>query len=897
MLSSLSKLLLIRDNEKKYVMYFFTLYAILGCGMALGRNSADVLFFKRFGIEYLPLMYVLLSVFLALVSILYAAFADRLSPERLSIMVFASLICLLVCNWAWISFNNVHAAYPVYFLLYESASEVLIIHSAHYLAQNFDSLQAKRLFPIIMAGTQIGIIVGSLILAISAKFIRIQEILLVWCFLLSINILMIYLWHKQHGGSAYFRPLHKSTDRFKQAVSQVAYGFKLIRTSQMLRSASFALFFMVITFYILCYSVNRIYTLSFKSEAELSTFFGVLTATTNGIALLLQIFITNRVIHRFGVKKVNLFFPITSIFSYLVLLTSYSLAPAILGSINKDAIMPAFRNPVRTIFFNTLPENVQGRARATSIMIVLPLALLTCGLMLIAMQKMGAQKSFLVLGLTSATIYLFFNHIMNKAYVREILSTLRSKVLMPTSQVTNSSNPGNKLNATEQNEELEIFNNSAAAKLFNILMLAYPEKGNELILLGADQDEDNLTDQLIKILRPINPPGLSDVLWELYNEQQDIRLQSSILTALFIQRDVRATSKIPALLKNSNPRLQISAIIGALHQSRQDIRDDAVRLWEKLVRSPETGRQMASLELLEYLYLVTDSHLTILPAYKNTIISLLGSGSARKIKTALNALLYWPESRFPDLSHQLPGIYERSDALTRELCVRCSRLIYQSDQTLLHKAIEDSNPIIRKEAARVHYEMAGDEAKEIFVMWLCTEANGSPRAQNAYLGLLHEESTDDAQFEQIALLKAELAQHFFLGHQILAKDTGKQSTAYQLVKHILQERIKQYIELAVYAIEGFERDEDTRLLSACVNSRDTRHIANACEVLRNFKHRRLGQILFDLVDQKPLKISKLREPKFDETAEKVLIWCRSLPDPWLSMCARAALESSAKSYV
>lgn len=873
-------------------MYFFILYVILGCGMAFGRNSTDVLFFKRFGIEYLPFMYVALSIFLALVSVLYAAFADRLSPERLSIAIFTTLILLLVGNWAWITFSDSHAAYPAYFLLYEAASEILIIHSMHYLAQNFDPLQAKRLYPLIMAGTQVGIIFGSLVLAIGAKYIQVQEILLVWSVLLAVNIAMIYQRYKKHGVSTYFRPIHKSNDTIRQSIAQITYGISLMRTSKMLRAASFAFFFMVVTFYILCYSVNRVYTHTFNSEAQLSQFFGFLTATTNGIALLLQIFITNRTIHRFGVKKVNMFFPITSILSYITLLSSYSLVPAILGSINKDAIMPAFRNPVRTIFFNALPDNVQGRARATSIAIVLPLALFVCGLMLILMQKMGTQKYFLTLGMFTGVLYLYCNHLMNKAYIKEILSTLKSKVFIPTGKEVDKLSL-EKTGTAQQESDYNIPTTNANKKLLSILMESYPEKAHDLIASYVDKHENNLTKKLIQILSPINPQGFSDVLWELYNEQDDSQSHALILKTLFLLRDIKADKLIPELLSSSKLSLQCSAIIGALHQDNLKIRNRAIMNWQHLLTSEDADKQLACLTLLEYVNHTDNDQTSVLQEYKRIIPNLLNHGTSKQQHFVLEAVQHWPEPKFPEIAEQLTTIYEHSNTLMRILCVKCSSLVYDVDKTLLHKAIEDSNSLVRQQAVQVHYALSGNEAKKTLTNWLSTDINGSPRAQNAYLGLLHEISTDDLQFEKIALEKAEMARLFSLGHQILSKHTDNQSASFQLVKHTLHERIKQYIELAVYAIQGYERDEDTRLLSASINSRDIRHIANACEVLRNFKHRRLGEILSDLVDQKPVKFSKLKNPQFAESANSVLFWCKNQPDPWLSLCAREALKSLA----
>ena len=79
MLRHFANSILIKDSELKQVAYFFLFFVILGCGTALGRGATDVLFFKRYGIEYLPQMYILLSFVLCGVSLAYAAYADRIS--------------------------------------------------------------------------------------------------------------------------------------------------------------------------------------------------------------------------------------------------------------------------------------------------------------------------------------------------------------------------------------------------------------------------------------------------------------------------------------------------------------------------------------------------------------------------------------------------------------------------------------------------------------------------------------------------------------------------------------------------------------------------------------------------------------------------------------------------
>jgi ATP/ADP translocase len=245
----------------------------------------------------------------------------------------------------------------------------------------------------------------------------------------------MFVRHRRYGVSTHYRAPKKSRHQLKDCADQITQGVKFTFSSELLRASSFALFFMVIAFYILCYSVNRIYTQTFDSEESLTRFFGLLTAATSSIALFTQLFITNRVIERFGIRTINLLFPWTTLASLSALTFSFAFPAALLGSLNKDAFMPAFRNPVRSMFFNALPDYIQGRARAMSVAIVLPLALLACGLILILMQRFENPQYFLVPGMIAAGLYLFSSTRMNHAYVSTLLSTLKERLFLPDKQM------------------------------------------------------------------------------------------------------------------------------------------------------------------------------------------------------------------------------------------------------------------------------------------------------------------------------------------------------------------------------------------------------------------------------------------------------------------------------
>jgi hypothetical protein len=57
----ISNLLLIRPEERGPVLYFVAFFVLVGAGMALGRGTTDALFIKRYGVQYLPVMYMILG--------------------------------------------------------------------------------------------------------------------------------------------------------------------------------------------------------------------------------------------------------------------------------------------------------------------------------------------------------------------------------------------------------------------------------------------------------------------------------------------------------------------------------------------------------------------------------------------------------------------------------------------------------------------------------------------------------------------------------------------------------------------------------------------------------------------------------------------------------------------
>lgn len=564
MSSRMAGWLLVRPGEVKTVAYFFGLFLLLGVGMAIGQGSAEALFFKRYGIQHLPAMDIALSAVLCSTSVLYAAYADRVPAERLFELVFPVLVTAIGIAWALMQFSSASAAYPIYYLIYQVASELVVVHAVLYISQNLEILQIKRLSSLIMAGTQVGVIMGGLSLPLIVHAIGVQDVLLVWALALSTSLILMRLWHAHSGASKLFRR-HRDHGKgqITRSVTHVAQGLRFLRESPLLRADSMALFFMVIAYYILGYSVNRIYAHTFSSDAALASFFGTLTAGTSAIALVLQTLLSNRVIARFGAKNINLIFPLTSLLSYGALLFSFAFWPALLGSVNNDALMPAFREPARHIIREALPGNMKGRAGALSLVVVLPAALLVCGAILLVTQSFNAPICYLLAGTAAAALYVRYSVQMNRTYASELVRHLKKTLSIPGGLLDKDLHRPDSKVLSELRSGVLHEDSQVAVAFAKAFLSAHPALAGAAVLERAAGAGPALQDQLLRLLIPHDIKGLEDYLLEHF-ATGDAHLSATMLSMLIRIRSAAALPLVEKALESASPRLASAGIIGAL---------------------------------------------------------------------------------------------------------------------------------------------------------------------------------------------------------------------------------------------------------------------------------------------------------------------------------------------
>ena len=891
MIEKLERLLLIRPGERGNILYFLFFFMLISAGMAIGRSTADALFLKRLGIEYLPLMYMAQSLLLAAVSLVYVAFADRIPAEKFFHVLFGTLFVLVLASWFVMSAAGNTLVYPAYYLVYEVASELLLVHAALYMNQNINTLQAKRLMPLVYAGAQVGTITGGLLLVLATPVIGTRNLLLLWCALLVSGLVLLVLRHRRHGASTHFRAPRKSCNLLSDCVGQVRQGVKFTFTSSLLRASSFALFFMVISFYILCYSVNRIYTQTFDSEESLTRFFGLLTAATSAIALVAQLFITNRAIRRFGIRGMNLLFPWTTFASLAVLSASFAFPSALLGSFNKDALMPAFRNPVRSMFFNVLPDYMQGRARAMSVAVVLPLALMACGIILILMQRLENPGYFLVPGMLASGLYLFFSRRMNKAYVSTLIATLKERLFLPDKRMYSDLQGAGDDALDEILRGINHADTEVSLAFARVLTASFPERAVEIILQRARSADNADIDRFLKMLAGLDiTPHVDDV--RQFGASGDAHLQTTVLGLLLEQGDAQALSEAVALLDSRNPRLQSTAVHAALQQGPAGrTREQALSAWLELLNG-STAARLAALDNIPDLARIEGAEKQgLLQGYRQTFAYLLTDPAVMHRIRALQGLHRWQDTITADVEAAVTQALSSENPELRAAAAACLQLLNgEPRDVLLLQAIGDGHIRVRT-AGIGTLRAVTDNFEEQALEWI-TGNRGSLRAQQALLMSLLDARLPGSVFENIVRTKAEAALQLQAAASILERDSKHATvSARVLLQYTLKEQRDQTIELALMALEPLYEPGTIGIIRAGFSSGDARHVANACEVLGNLDRQDMIGNLGDALQQSAGGDTG-QEGEFFKSVDDVLNWCVQHGNDWLRSCCRQILAET-----
>ena len=226
-----------------------------------------------------------------------------------------------------------------------------------FMADIFSNAQARRLFGVIAAGGSSGAIAGPLLTALLVGHIGTHHLLLLSIGLLLLSTLAVArlnTWARIHGsGKSEARPIGGS----------IWAGIKLTLNSPYLIGMSIYLLFLTLLATLIYFEQMRLVADQLKDSAARTRLFAQIDLVVNVLTLLVEIFLTNRLIGRFGVALLLMVLPLLNVVGFGALIVAPTLVVIVVFQALRRVVEYALARPVREILFTVVSREEKYKAK------------------------------------------------------------------------------------------------------------------------------------------------------------------------------------------------------------------------------------------------------------------------------------------------------------------------------------------------------------------------------------------------------------------------------------------------------------------------------------------------------------------------------------------------------
>ncbi|MBL8994703.1 MAG: hypothetical protein JNM63_15260, partial [Spirochaetia bacterium] len=423
--SAFRNFLSLKQGEGTPAAHLFLLFFVSSMGSCLGLSTGESLFIRHFGIAQVPLMFLITSVVVTLVSL----WIGQLGSSRtlsflirtvyllfLSLLAVSIVVMFLFPDWPWIYVFVFVAAYTSLANLKGLAVKLS--------EEIFDIRQMKRLFAPISAGAVLGMAVGGFGTGFFLKWVHDSRYLVViWFVCAAVSFALSFRILKRFVIPA---PAPGETGKF---FSRFFSGFTHLGESKLLLGVSILSFltaFLVLHYdFLYMFAVRKVY----KDPEEITRIFGLVRGFSTLATFVLQIAVTPILIRLMGITQTLLFLPGVFFASFLLLLSHFGMANVFVGRYGYYIAKEALFFPSFQPLLNALSEKIRKQAVFFVNNAVASIGSITGGIFLITVVKTGALTPKVSAGISVflASAFLVLAIFLRKIYLRELVQNIQEQ--------------------------------------------------------------------------------------------------------------------------------------------------------------------------------------------------------------------------------------------------------------------------------------------------------------------------------------------------------------------------------------------------------------------------------------------------------------------------------------
>ena len=391
------------------------------------KPTINSLFLSELTSAALPLGYVLTAITAVVGSYFYDKILERKSLNKIiEGTLIGSVISLIIFGIAF-TFNIANGLL-VYIPYVWIAIFGLLTTSQFWILANlvYNVREAKRVFGFIGAGAIAGGIFGGYLTSVLTSFIN-TEILFFVAAILIASCLPItkYIWNNEVLKLNTFQVSFRSNPKGESP-------FKLIKQSKLLSLIAIVFGVSVLVAKLVDYQYSDYASKLIEDQEELTSFFGFWFSTLSVISLVVQLFLTQRVVGTFGVGKSLLWLPSGILIGSILLLFLPQLWVIIVIKVIDGSLKQSVNKAATELLSIPIPIEIKKKTKTFTDVVVDSIATGLAGFILIFFVnglKISAISISIII-ITLISIWIYFIYHLRKEYIisfKKLLETSNSK--------------------------------------------------------------------------------------------------------------------------------------------------------------------------------------------------------------------------------------------------------------------------------------------------------------------------------------------------------------------------------------------------------------------------------------------------------------------------------------
>ena len=420
-MTRLAQALSIRPGENRMASLVIGIMLFTAMGAAIGGTGIEALFFARFGVEYLPYMFVGLGVTSMLISFGTTAALGRI-PRRVLYIVIPLFIALVLIGARIALVSELRWLYPALWLgkeILNSLTAILVWGIAGLVC---DTRQAKRLFPLFNASRILGQVLGGFLTGALVNTIGVENLLVFW----AGTLLLAFAFSRSLLQAQAVPTTTRSRHGPPPLIQEMQRGYQYVRKSRLMRWVSLAAILFSILYFSISLPFSRAATEQYANEEQLAAFLGLFNGLSTAAAFLASLFLANRLFVRLGIMLCILIFPAI----YLIGFASLALLPVfaivVLFRFTQMFWLSGIADPAYQTMFNVVPPERRDQVRTFIDGVPSQAGTFIAGAILIIGEQALAPQQLYIVGLVAAGICTFAIYQARKGYNEALLEALQA---------------------------------------------------------------------------------------------------------------------------------------------------------------------------------------------------------------------------------------------------------------------------------------------------------------------------------------------------------------------------------------------------------------------------------------------------------------------------------------